>query len=369
MAARHRETALRNAYLKAKRQTERGACGTPAAYVIPCDQHDPLTALKMVEKLLVQGIKVHVAKEDFTVDGVIYPARSYVVDCAQPKSGLVKTLIGRTLYPDTAWTRARDGSPLRPQDSATDTMFEFMGVRVDPIEACPRNCLERIEEVTWPEGGVSGTSRKGYALDCRANDSFIAVNRLLADGAEVTRTIFALECNDYCLPPGTFIVKGAKKASLERLAKGLHLVFHPLEETPTEIVQVKAPRVGMYQRYWGGNMDEGWTRFLLEQFEFPYTTLMDDEIKAGNLKEKYDTIVLPSDPEAIIVGDEKGIKEYYERRYRGMMAMPKYPPEYRSGIGDEGVEELKKFVEAGGALVCFDGSSSARAPPSTPAST
>jgi hypothetical protein len=355
IAARHRETALRNAYLKATRQTDRGAFGTPASYVVSPDQLDPLTALKMVEKLLVQGVKVHVAKEDIAVDGVIYPAGSYVVDCAQPKSGLVKTLIGRTLYPDTAWTRARDGSPLRPQDSATDTMFEYMGVKVDPIGACPRDSLERVEEVAWPEGGVLGTSRKGYALDCRANDSFIAVNRLLADGAEVSRTTCALECDDRCLPPGTFIVKGAKKASLERLAKELHLVFHPLEEAPSETVEVKAPRVGMYQRYWGGNMDEGWTRFLLEQFEFPYATLKDDEIKAGGLKEKYDTIVLPSDPEAIIVGDEKGIREYYEKRYRGMMAMPKYPPEYRSGIGEEGVEELKKFVEAGGVLVCFDG--------------
>jgi hypothetical protein len=202
---------------------------------------------------------------------------------------------------------------------------------------------------------VLGTSRKGYALDCRANAGFIALNRLLADGAEVTRATCALECDDYYLPPGAFIVKGIKKASLERLAKELHLVFHPLEEAPSETVEVKAPRVGMYQRYWGGNMDEGWTRFLLEQFEFPYSTLKDDEIKAGGLKEEYDTIVLPSDPEAIIIGDEKGIKDYYERRYRGMMAMPKYPPEYRSGIGEEGVEELKKFVEAGGTLVCFDG--------------
>ena len=354
LAARHRETALRNAYLKARRQTERGACGTPAAYVIPPDQHDPLTALKMVEKLLVQGIRVHVAKEDFVVDGVTYPAGSHVVDCAQPKSGLVKTLIGRTIYPDTAWTRDRDGSPLRPQDTATDTMFEYMGVRVYPVDACPREYLERVEEMTWPEGRVLGTSRKGYALDCRANDGFIAVNRLLAEGAKVSRACCALECGDYCLPPGAFIVKRVGKASLEKLAKEFHLVFHPLVEAPAETVEVKVPRLGIYQRYWGGNIDEGWTRFLLEQFEFPYATLKDDEIKAGNLEKEYDTIILPNDPEAVIIGDEKGIKEYYERRYRGMLVMPKYPPEYRSGIGEEGAEELKKFVEAGGTLMCFD---------------
>ena len=354
MAARHRETALRNAYLKAKRQTERGADGTPAAYVIPRDQHDPLTALKMVEKLLAQGVKVHVAKEDLVIDGVIYPAGSHVVDCTQPKSGLVKTLLGRTLYPDTDWTRGRDGSPLRPQDTATDTMFEYMGVRVDPAGSCPGECLERVEELAWPEGCLVGTSEHGYALDCRLNDAFTAVNRLLAAGAKVSRAKGSVECGGFRLPPGSFVVRDAKKSLLEKIAEELHVTFHPLEGA-VEATTVKAPRVGVYQRYWGGNMDEGWTRFFLEQFEFSYATLMDDEMKAGDLEEKFDTIVLPSDPEAIIVGDEKGIKEYYERRYRGMMAMPKYPPEYRSGIGEEGVEELKKFVEAGGALVCFDG--------------
>jgi len=152
MAARNKDTALKNAYLKAKRQTKRGAKGSPAAYIIPCAQHDPLTTAKMVEKLLVQGIKVHIAKEEFIIDDVIYPAGSYVVDCAQPKSGLVKTLLGQTIYPDHPWTRARDGSPLRPQDSATDTMFEYMGVRVDPVETYPSDVLEPVEEAAWPEG-------------------------------------------------------------------------------------------------------------------------------------------------------------------------------------------------------------------------
>ena len=352
MAARNKDTALKNAYLKAKRQTKRGAKGSPAAYIIPCAQQDPLTTAKMVEKLLVQGIKVHVAREEFIIDDVIYPAGSYVVDCAQPKSGLVKTLLGQTIYPDHPWTRARDGSPLRPQDSATDTMFEYMGVRVDPVEAYPSDVLEPIEEAAWPEGCVVGTSRKGYALDCRTNDSYTAVNRLLQGGADISRTGCEVTCGDVCLPPGTFIVK-AKKAEVTKVAKDLKLAFHAVDGDVGETTPVKAPRIGMYQRYWGGNMDEGWTRFVLESFEFPYTTLMDEEIKKGDLKKKYDTIILPNDSEAMILG--KDLEEYYRKRFGGARSPPNYPPEYRSGIGDEGVEALKKFVEEGGTLVCFDG--------------
>ena len=353
MAARNRETVLRNAYLKGKRQTERGACGSPAAYVIPCQQHDPVTTSKLVDKVLVQGINVMRAREDFMANGISYPAGSYVVDCAQPKSGLVKTLLGRTLYPDMEWTRGRDGSPLSPQDSATDTMFENMGVRVDPVESIFGGDLEPIDEAYWPVGGLEGTSEIGYALDCSVNDSFIAVNRLLASGAKVSRAKYTVDCGGLNLPPGTFIVREAKISTLEMLAEQLHLTFHPLVDDVEDTTSVKAPKVGMYQRYWGGNIDEGWTRFTLEQFEFPYTTLMDDEIKKGDLRKKYDTVILPNDSTEVIIG--KDIEEYYKKRYGGAMSAPNYPPEYRSGIGDEGVEALKKFVEDGGNLVCFDG--------------
>jgi len=353
IAARHRETLLRNAYLKAKRQTERGACGTPVAYVIPCEQYDPLTAAKLVEKLLVQGIKVNVAREEVVADGVVYSPGSYVIDLAQPKSGLVKTLIGRTIYPDNNWTRARDGTPLNPQDSATDTMFENMGVRVDPVKCYACGKTERISEAVWPEGGVPGESVHGYALDCGLNDSFIAVNRLLKAGARVFRSKAAFECGGCTLPLGTFVVREAEPDILREIAEELHVTFRPLDDD-VEKTTVKPHRIGMYQRYWGGNMDEGWTRFVLEQFEFPYTTLMDDEIKRGKLRDRYDAIILPNDPEVLITGVD--IQEWWDEHYP-WWPLPNFPEEYRSGIGEEGVEALKEFVENGGALLCFDGSS------------
>jgi len=349
IAARHRETLLRNAYLKAKRQTERGASGSPLAYVIPGNQHDPLTTAKLIEKLLVQNIEIQVARRDFTADSVTYPAGSYVVFCEQPKSGLVKTLLGRTLYPDTPWTRARDGSPLRPQDAATDTMAEFMGVRVDPVESCVGGRFRKITEALKPDGGVIGGEECDYVLDCRLNDSYTAVNRILASGAQVRRSEEAVTVGDTCLPLGAFIVRTSDLEYLGKLGEDLHLTFQPFTETPEKVVEVRQPRIGMYQRYYGGNMDEGWTRFLLEQFQFPYKTLKDKEFKEG-LK-GLDVVILPDDPEAMITGED--IEEWWSKHYP-WRPFPSFPPEYRSGIGEEGVENLKKFVESGGTLVCFD---------------
>lgn len=98
----------------------------------------------------------------------------------------------------------------------------------------------------------------------------------------------------------------------------------------------------MYQRYYGGNMDEGWTRLLLEKFSFPYTSLMSEEIKKGDLIKKYDIIILPDDSAGMIKGE-------IPARFRRFISA--VPPEYRSGIDREGVEALKVFVDQGGTLV------------------
>ena len=115
LAARNKETVLWNAYLKASRQTERGAKGKPAAYAISATQHDPLTLVKMINKLLGQGIEVMQSAKGFTTeDGVIYPAGSYYVSLAQPKMGLIRYLLGR----DALSGQRVDAAAGRDADSA-----------------------------------------------------------------------------------------------------------------------------------------------------------------------------------------------------------------------------------------------------------
>ena len=98
------------------------------------------------------------------------------------------------------------------------------------------------------------------------------------------------------------------------------------------------PRIGLYKGH-TASMDEGWTRLVFDTFQVPYKSVSDGEIRGGSLN--YDVIVLPADNENTIV---KGVNA------------DSYPPEYAGGIGDAGVENLKKFVENGGKLICFDDS-------------
>jgi len=348
--ARNKETVLLNAYHKAVRQTRRGAEDPVTAYVVPAAQHDPRTMELLVEKLLTQNIELYRAEEPFTGDGYIYGQGSYVVPLAQPKMGLIKTLLGRTRFPDDSFTRRPDGSPHRPYDTATDTLAEFMGVAVQPVEWITDVELEKIEEYRQPVGVVDESSEVGYLLDTRLNHAYKAVNLLLDQGVSVRRVTEPLFTGGSELPPGCFIVDPGHEEKLNTVAEETGVDFHALQVLEADTRPVQRLKVGMYQRYWGGNADEGWTRLCLEQHCFPYTTLMDEDILEGDLSE-YDAIILPHDPPAMITGGDD-LREWAKEN-RPDYPLPEYPPEYQSGLGDEGKEKLKAWVEQGGTLVCL----------------
>jgi hypothetical protein len=186
IAARNRATVLRNAYLKASRQVQRGLEGRTVAFVIPSEQHDPLTMQKMVNKLLGQGIEVRQATAGFTHEGRVYGGGTYVVTMAQPKRGVIRWLLGRTFYPDNTYTRDRDGNPIRPYDMSTDNIAEYMGVRVDPVGTPVSVDLTVVADTIDPSGEVT-RGRFGYRLDGRSNDTFKAINMLLAEGVTMSR--------------------------------------------------------------------------------------------------------------------------------------------------------------------------------------
>jgi len=98
----------------------------------------------------------------------------------------------------------------------------------------------------------------------------------------------------------------------------------------------------MYQPFGGGNMDEGWTRWVLEQYGFQSTALHNADVRAGGLKGKFDAIILPDQATTQMVSGSTGAN---------------IRPEYSGGIGPEGVDALKQFVADGGTLVTLGAAS------------
>lgn len=361
LAARDKETVLWDAYLKGKRQTERGAAGKVKAYVIPAAQQDKVTAELLVNKLLVQGIEIQKLNAAFsTSSGMTYAAGSYVVTMAQPKMGLIRYLLGRTFFPDNDWTRNKDGSPIRPYDMSTDTMYEYMGVRVDPLEEPVHAAMTKLKGPEPCEGTVAKSNT--YLLDGRLNESYKAANILLAKGAHVAR----VDRSNESAHAGDFVVTNVENATAADVAKTTGVDF---AKAPTiaanDMHEMKPLRIGLYQRYYGGNIDEGWTRWVLEQFSFPYKNVFDPEIKLGDLNKSFDVLILPDDSTAMMMGDFGGAgggARQQEGEGRGGAMPPRgggmfqidpsiYPPEFRSGLHAEGVAALKDFVQKGGTIV------------------
>jgi hypothetical protein len=310
------------------------AAGEDETYVLAADQRDFPTAVKLVNALRMGGVEVEQATEPFTAGGRDYPAGSFVLRGAQAFRPHLHDLMNRQVYPDR---RLYPGGPPEPPYDITGwTLPMQMGVESDRIDGPISVSTRPVGRARPPAGTVSeGTT---FALDPRVNDAFIAVNRLLAAGDDVARATEPVATDKGEWPAGTFLVT-AGDGTADRLAEAaatLGLTVAAVAEPPASARALRAPRVALYHA-WGGNMDEGWTRYMLEGFEFPYTRLHDADVRAGNLRDRFDVIVLP------------------DASYNSMLeGQDDLPPEYNGGMTQAGVDNIEAFAQAGGVVVTMD---------------
>lgn len=346
---RYREMFQKNRAIAAARQVERGATEAPYAHVIPMRQHDPGTAVKFVSTLMLSGVEVHRAVEHFTTGRRMVEAGDLIIRLDQPARSLIKSLIEPLIYPDSEWTRRRDGSPLPPYDMASFTLGDHMGVESFGVNEKLTGKLEKLTAPPKLTGKLTGSGTAGWLLTPTWNDSFRAVNRLLKAGSAVYR----LQTPPPPWAPGTFWIPAlgsANASAVQALANQFGLPFTAVAAPPVgRASRLKPLRVGLYRRYLGGNMDEGWTRFIFDNWEFPYTRVEGDEIRKGGLNARYDALLFADDNLRSIMGTDGKEAE------PGVYSDVGYPPEYRKGLGDAGVQALKDFVRNGGSLVLLDG--------------
>jgi len=308
--------------------------GEKETYVISAEQWDPGTAARLVNVLRWGGIEVEQATASFDAAGKRYPAGSYLVRGAQAFRPHLTDLLNPQVYPDRRLYP--DGPPEKPYDITGWTLPFQMGVKVEKVLESVTASTSPVDWAKPAPASVEGRAGWGYAIDGRSNDAFTLVNRLLKGGAAVSRSRAGL----FDWPPGAFVVQTGSDR-IEAAARDLGLRVRSLAEAPGDLVSLRLPRIGLYHG-WGGNIDEGWTRWVLEQFEFPYTSLYDADVRAGGLRSRFDTIVLP---EASLAQMLKGLDEGTT------------PPEYTGGMTAKGVFNLFQFTSEGGTLVAMDGAS------------
>ena len=279
-AAIHRAELLRNFYRVGVRQVARTE---PWGFVIASNQRDPGATRKLIETLRFGQVEVGRG-----ADG------SAVVSMHQPYGGWAKTLLERQHYPEDRLYPG--GPPKRPYDVTANTLPLLMGVDVKAVE----------QPVPFSGEWKAPEPAAGPLLKASDTDSWVAVNRAWKSGKSVWRD------------PATGDFSLASQAGWK---------------------EIKQPRIALYQPF-TGNMDEGWTRWLLEQFGFAYTTVHNRDIQAGDLRQKFDAIVFADQAAASIENGQRNM-----------------PEEYTGGIGAKGPDLLKEFANAGGTLVFLNGAS------------
>jgi hypothetical protein len=313
----------------------------PYAWIIPEEQNDPGTLRDLLNVLQRGLVEIQRATEPFTSGGVEYPPQTIIVRIGQPFGRFAKTLLEIQEYPDLR--DDPESPPKPPYDITAHSLPLYLDVETVRAEVPFEVKLEPLPaSYTQQETGtLQGAGEYGWAIDPRHNRSIISINRLLATGATVFRATTEFTDSATEWPPGTFVVETDDTRLLSDIAeqtgvtvRGLHW---PLNLNARRL---REPRIGLYRSWHSNSIDEGWTRFILEEYEFSFTTIRDQDIRQGGLHRNYDVILIPHQPVEDIMFGNNPIE---------------YPPEYAGGIGDRGAANLRRFAESGGTLITLDG--------------
>ena len=336
-AADRREAILRQIYEVNRQTVEEGRNGAVKAILDlrPTCSRIQNEALHLAERLMMGGVEVYRADSSFELDDKPYAAGTLVIPMTQVFARYAKDLLEKQIYPEVR--RAPNLPAEAPYDVTAWSLGMQFGVSVDfASESMPAVKLTRVTAPLHGAGRVNGNGPR-YMFDYTGADSAIAVNRLLKEGVKVAFT-----------PSSHGLVDGATRSLLEDIARDLGVTFSTVEAPPPGVpdelkLPVRMPRVALYAPWTGGNIDEGWTRWVLEQYEFPFTTVHNADIRAGGLRRQ-------------VRRDHPGRPGAARDRRRQPRRRPS-GPEYRGGIGDIGVDSLQRFVSDGGTLIALGAAS------------
>jgi hypothetical protein len=378
-AAQYRERYLNNFYQIGLRAVNHSS--GPYAYVIPAEQTDSAVTARLINILRTGGVEVERATADFEADGKHYGRGSYIVVLGQPYGNFAKTLLEVQDYPNIP---EYPGGPLqRPYDVTAQTLPLLFGVTADAIKGKFTVVSSNVDVAKAAAGHfIKSSTRNGYLISDKTNSSLYALFALLAEGVKAYR----LTGNDS--EAGTIYVpqQDGIDGKLSAIAGKFSIEIRPAISSPKgSALQIHLPRIGLYQS-WVASMDEGWTRWIFDQNAIPYTRLTDADVRKGDLNQRFDVILIPDNSAGAITSGRRGFgddsgggatatrgaanagnRDDAQRATGERVAAkpravaegngsrePQVPPEFRGGLGSDGVASLHTFAEAGGTIVTLN---------------
>ena len=376
-ASKYKEALLLGRYESGRAQIARGRAEAPYAYVVPKAQRDSGTAVEMLRRLAFSGVRVAELTAAVEFEGESFPAGTWVIPTDQEFAAVVREVLDPQKYPEI---RESPGGPLdTPYDAAGWTLPIQMGVRTitvtTPLSADARAKMRMLGQAPDPTarpvpynldtradaalfdsapgigfdthpvahaitpvpGRITGAG-PALALNPAENNTFRAINRAWRNGAGVR----------FDAASSRYVITGMTPAAQEELVTSYAIRGERIAAPGTASPK---PRIGLFLA--NTSMDEGWTRWALDAFEFEYVRVSGEDIQAGNLRNRVDVLVISDEARGVLGGGAgRG------GRAGGAAAAPPAPPASAGPTPDElRVRAIDEFVRGGGTLVCFNRSS------------
>jgi len=341
IVAKNRKSFLSNFLSSGLRSINKGLLGPVYGYVINDSQSNRSSVTSFLKKIREGGVRIYKLKKDLTMGNKIFRSGSFYIPLSQPYGSFVKVMMSRQVYPEIK--HMRDGPIIEPYDSSGWTLPIQMGVQYEEVKFLPdMNDLEEAGVISY-RSEIPEADGAFYVLPAANNRSVIAVNRFFKKKVRVFRN---LKKGDF--EPGDYVINRSDlgNVSLNDMLKGTGTLTAIADKFESgSLAEIHPPRLAIYQSFLS-SMDEGWTRWVLDEFEFKYTIIHNKDVKDKKFPGRFDTVIFPDmNRDTIVKGTYRGYwGKYFE----------KMPPEYKGGIGEKGLSNLKNFIKAGGTAIFLD---------------
>jgi hypothetical protein len=363
--SQHTHHFLENYYIKSKRSVEKPALEGPAAYLIPADPAEANRQVELLQVMKRQHVEVQQLSEAATSSipaakrgekptQETFPAGSLVIRMDQPYSRVADALLDRQFW-------APDDPQKHPYDDtgwSFTHLFNVKAVRVvDP--AILQANMTAFDDPAALAGKVTGAGSVLAVANTAQVSLLPLVYKLKGAGIQVTEKPFDADGKHY--PAGSLLITGTDDAQITPILHDLSLDATHLAAAPSVPTHASTtPRVA-FMHTWLATQTEGWWRYAFDTAGVPYDYINTQTVAGeADLRSKYDVIIFApvggGGSQSIINGIPmwNNAMPWQKTDLTPNLTIDS-TADMRPGLGYDGLEHLKHFVEQGGLLItCED---------------
>ncbi len=355
-SARHAQEMLRDFYTTSYNSWQKGVTQKPYAFIIPAGQSDRLRVAQMIDRLRGQHIEVHALSEAVSLEEGDFQRGDYVVRMDQPYRNFALDVLEPQSFPDDY-----EQLPYDDVSWAYPVGFDVVAVRIED-EKVRSAAAGLLNESPAPDGTIEGNGPV-YLLPDHGQEALLAARFRLAP-FRIAIAEQAWTAGGTSFPRGSWIVTANEGQSATELHDAIVAVSRELaldvhaSRTVPDVPQheVDLPRIGVWVP-WADTDMMGWIRYVLDQESIPYTYLRDEDLRAGNMRDRVDVIVYGPFSRLDLAGQISGIAAtegpipFRASKDYPSLGQPVSSDDITGGPGYTGLAGLQTFIESGGVLL------------------